>query len=235
MVNKSIAIIPARLGSKGFPGKNTNIFNGKPLVSWTIEAALLSDSFSKIVVSSDDEAVLEIADSFGDIVTAYERRGSLSHDTVPGIAVALDAIENDNENYDFGLFLQPTSPLRTSDDIKAIFRLAHQQNYKSVVSIAEATKSPNWMYSFDKNTHKVEKYEREKALIPLRQNTRSLYHLNGALYFFQIEWLLKNREFITDATRGYIMPAYKSIDIDSKSDFLLAELISSNLSIFKNL
>ncbi len=235
MVNKSIAIIPARLGSKGFPGKNTNFFNGKPLVSWTIEAALLSDSFSKIVVSSDDEAVLEIADSFGDIVKAYKRRRSLSHDRVPGIAVALDAIGNEKESYEFGLFLQPTSPLRTSDDIKAILRLAQQQNYKSVVSITEATKSPNWMYFFDRNSHKVEKYEKENALIPLRQNTKSLYHLNGALYLFQIAWLLKSREFITDVTRGYIMPGYKSVDIDSKSDFLLAELISSKLNIFENL
>ncbi len=235
MVNKSIAIIPARLGSKGFPGKNTSIFNGKPLVSWTIEAALTSESFSKILVSSDDEAVLKIAESFGGIVKAYNRPESLSHDSVPGIAVALDAIENEKGSYEFGLFLQPTSPLRTSDDIKAIFRLAERQNYKSVVSITEATKSPNWMYSFDRNTNKVEKYEKENALIPLRQNTKSLYHLNGALYFFRIAWLLKTKEFITDDTRGYIMPAYKSIDIDSKSDFMLAELISLKPHIFENL
>ena len=227
MQSNRLGIIPARLGSKGFPGKNTAILNGKPLVTWTIEAAILSECFERIIVSSDDKNVLEIAESFGGIVEPYKRKVELSQDSTSGSEVAMDVVEN-TEHQDVGVFLQPTSPLRSADDIRAVCELAERNDYPSVVSLTEVTKSPNWMYSFNNRNNSLERYEKNNDLVTIRQDLNRLYQLNGAIYFFEVEWFLKSKSLVSENSRGYIMPPHRSVDIDTRFDLFLAEQIFSH-------
>ena len=120
-----LALIPARGGSKGIPGKNIKKLNGKPLIAWTIEVAKTISEIDRIVVSTDDNKIAKIAKQCGADVP-FLRPFDLAQDNTPGIATVLHAIENIPEYYDEVLLLQPTSPLRISDDILGVINTARK-------------------------------------------------------------------------------------------------------------
>lgn len=226
MQNKDVlAIIPARAGSKGLPGKNTICLHGRPLVCWTIDAAIKSQCFSRIVVTSNDNEVLGIAAKYGGVVTSLLRPEELCGDDVPGVSVALHAI-NSGHVSKYAMFLQPTSPLRSHKDIREACALGIQNNLKSVVSLTEVQKHPNWMFNVDEKNRTLSQYDKQD-LHKIRQTIPKLYQLNGAIYLFDTEWMEQVRTLVSKDSRGYIMPFERSVDIDTKYDLMLAEQILS--------
>ena len=215
-----VALIPARGGSKGIPRKNIRELYGKPLIAWSIEVAQKSKYIDRLVVSTEDEEIAEIARSYGAEVP-FLRPAELSRDETPGMDPVLHALEQ-LPGYDWVLLLQPTSPLRSSKDIDGIIRLCYSE-MKPAVSVCEPSKHPQWMYQILKNgcLDSVIK----KPLINRRQELSEVFALNGSLYLAQTEWFNRRKTFINEETLGYIMPNGRSVDIDSPLDWKWAEFL----------
>lgn len=224
---KTLAIIPARGGSKGLPGKNIRLLAGIPLITHTIRAAQEAKTIGRIIVSTDDEAIAEIARAAGAEVP-FIRPAHLSDDKAAGVDVCLHALAHANNSLDYNpelvIFLQPTSPLRSSADIDAAVKLLRDSDADSVVSVKAVTEYPQWM----------KKMDAEQRLSPLfddliataaRQDLAKSYILNGAIYLCEANALIKNQSFYSPNTRGYLMPDERSIDIDNAIDIELANLL----------
>lgn len=216
-----LGLIPARGGSRGIPRKNIKPLHGKPLLAWTIEAALRSTFLDAVVVSTDDEEIGRVAADWGAEVP-FLRPRELAQDETPGIDPVLHALEQ-LPDFDTVVLLQPTSPLRTTDDIDQCIELARSSGAPSVVSVTEAAKHPYWMYRLGPDL-------RLKALIAAppvtrRQDLPPVYSMNGAVYFARADWLRRHRTFVTDETVAYIMPPERSVDLDSMLDWQMAELL----------
>lgn len=223
MINgKSIlAIIPARGASKGLPGKNLRILEGHSLLGWSILAARGSTLLDQVIVSSEDDAIIEEAIRY-DCEVPFKRPKELALDTTPGIDPILHAINN-MPPYDIVVLLQPTSPLRTSDDIDQCLHFFSEHNANACVSVVEEKINPYWMYTLTaKNTMTPFLTDR---VIHRRQDLPLIYRLNGSIYVASIEWLKVHKTFFAEETLGFPMPLERSVDIDSYHDFLLAQAI----------
>ena len=225
-----LALIPARGGSKGLPGKNIRLLAGKPLISWTIEAALNSKVLNRVIVTTDDEKIARIAREWGAEVP-FIRPANLADDTSSSISVVEHALQwlKENENYkpDYNLLLQPTSPLRTYEDIRNVNEIAVTRQVTGVVSVCEANPHP---YIVKKITQDgmLEDFIALKTIYDRRQDMPSAYAINGAMYLNHTDSLLKNHNFCPKDTVAYIMPKERSIDIDTPWDFQIAEFILNN-------
>lgn len=218
---KVVGLIPARGGSKGIPQKNIKLIAGKPLIVWTIEAALRSTLLDAVVVSTDDPEIAKIAHQAGALVP-FMRPAELAQDTTPGLAPVLHALDQ-LPQYGSVLLLQPTSPLRTTDDIDACLGLAAQQHVQSVVSVCEAETHPYWTYRLGE--HQTLEPFVSTAPVARRQDLPKIFELNGALYFADAKWLRLNNSFVSAETLGYVMTKSRSIDIDTPLDWKFAELL----------
>ena len=218
---KILAVIPARGGSKGVPRKNIKLLAGEPLIAWTIKAAENSKYIDRVVLSSEDEEIIKIAQELGCDVP-FMRPNSLAQDDTHGIEPILHAIDN-CQGYDYVMMLQPTSPLRLTEDIDGCIEKFAKEKAKSCVSVCEPAKSPFWMYTID-NINQLEPTLPELSLVPRRQDLPSVYALNGAIYIAKTKWLLENKNFISSETIGYVMPTSRSYDIDTLEDFKICEL-----------
>lgn len=216
-----IALIPARGGSKAIPKKNVRDFCGLPLLAWTIDAALHSDSIDRVIVTTDDQEIAEISLAFGAEVP-FMRPATLATDQTPGIEPVLHAISV-LPQYDWILVLQPTSPLRISKDIEGIFSFAGLMSANCVVSVTEISHHPHWTYLRDQSGVLTSILPDTAAT--RRQDLPPAYTLNGALYLAKWEWLLRNGAFVTPETYGYVMPIERSVDIDSPLDWEWAEFL----------
>jgi CMP-N,N'-diacetyllegionaminic acid synthase len=222
---KVLAVIPARGGSKGLPGKNIRDLAGKPLVAWTIEAAQASRCIDRLILSSNDDEIVQVARRWGCDVP-FVRGEDLATDEATTVDVVLDSLRR-CPGYDWVVVLQPTSPLRTSGDIDSCLLECLDQDASVGVSVCEATVSPYWMFSRDGQGQL-------QTLLPMpqgatrRQDLPRTYQLNGALYVAKCGWLQANPKFITPKTYAYVMPQQRSIDIDDEVDFRLAELMLSD-------
>ena len=222
-MNKTfLAIIPARGGSKRLPRKNILDLCGKPLISWSIEAALKSKYISKVVVSSDDEEILNISSNFGaDII---KRPYELANDT----ATTFDAIKhtiNNLEKYDYIVLLQPTSPLRNENQIDEAIELLEEKQADAIVSVCEMDHSPLWSNTLPKDGN-MNNFLRDEVLNKRSQDLEKYYRLNGAIYICKTDKLLENKSFfLKDNIFAYIMDRKSSIDIDEEIDFLFAERV----------
>jgi len=224
--HRFLAVIPARGGSKGVPRKNVRMLDGKPLIAWTIEHAFHSRYIDRVIVTSDDEEVCQVAKQLGAEVP-FVRPAELASDTASGVDVLCHAVQNAGADYDYVVLLQPTSPLRECTDIDAAIELCVRRDVASVVSVSEATKSPYWMYQMTDGG----------ALSPVvenaatnRQQLPCTYALNGAIYVLEIGNLLAKKKIIDGKTLGYVMPAERSYDIDSETDFLICEFLKTRMN-----
>ncbi|MFZ3122402.1 MAG: acylneuraminate cytidylyltransferase family protein [Thermodesulfovibrionales bacterium] len=220
---KVLGIIPARGGSKGMPKKNIRHLLNKPLIVWTIEQALKSKYIDRVIVSTDDPAIAKISRKHGADVP-FMRPAELATDKAKSIGAVFHALLSLPEKYDYVVLLQPTSPLRTADDIDACVKLCMSKGGNSCVSVTESEKNPHWMYSLNKNGRMHKLIQTEKT-IDRRQDLPKVYALNGAIYVAQVDWLLNNKAFVTDETYAYIMPKERSVDIDNDLDFRFAEFL----------
>lgn len=224
-----LAIIPARGGSKSIPTKNIRPVAGKPLIAWTIQAALASHHSPRVIVSTDHEQIAETARCFGAEVP-FLRPAELAQDDTPGIAPILHAAQwlAEQENYhpDFVMCLQPTSPLRVTEDIDQAIDLLLAKAADAVVSVTPADHHPYWMKRLDPSGRLGDFAPHPPTI--RRQDLPAAYALNGAIYVARCEVLLGYKTWYTDKTYGYVMPPERSIDVDSQWDMYLADLIMKN-------
>ncbi|MCR6523208.1 acylneuraminate cytidylyltransferase family protein [Lysinibacillus capsici] len=225
MTARCLAVIPARGGSKGVPGKNIRLLAGKPLIAWTIEAAKRSKYITTTIVSTDDEEISTVAIEYGAEVP-FIRPAHLAEDDTPGVAPILHALEQ-CPDYDYVVVLQPTSPLRTTEDIDGTIEKMFKNDGDFCVSVAEAAQSPYWMYTLNKDD--VMQPLIDSPLVVRRQELPKAYILNGAVYVAKVEELKKTESFITSETVAYEMPEERSFDIDVEKDFFVCENIMQPL------
>jgi CMP-N,N'-diacetyllegionaminic acid synthase len=217
-----LAIIPARGGSKGVPRKNIRELAGKPLIAWTIEAAKQSAYIDRLIVSTDDWEIAEVAKRYGCEVP-FLRPRELAKDDTPGIAPILHALET-LPSYDLVVLLQPTSPLRTTADIDGCIEKCVSKQANACVSVTVADKTPYWMYLLS-SSDTLEPVIPGGQTVLRRQDAAPVYVLNGAVYVACADWLVQSKSFLEKETIGYVMPVERSIDIDNELDFYLAETI----------
>lgn len=216
--NHMLALITARGGSKGLPGKNVLFAAGKPLVAWTVEAALSAECVDRVVLSSDDDEIMAAARAAGCEVP-FRRPVHLASDVATSIDVVLHALDQ-LPGYEYVVLLQPTSPLRTAADIDAAFKLMIESGAPSCVSVCEADQSPYWMYRVEVG-NKLQRLLSEVDGITRRQDLPPVYVLNGAIYIARTDWLRENKSFVGEETVAYLMPKERSLDIDTAQDFEL--------------
>ena len=222
-----LAVIPARSGSKGIPRKNLAKVAGKPLVAWTIETALACPLLDRVIISTDDSEIADVACCYG-AEAPFLRPSELAQEDTPGIEPILHAVHwlDEHEGYrpDYVMVLQPTSPLRTAEDIKTAVQLAQERQADGVVSVCPAHQHPYWMKRITEDGRLADFLSLDHAYTQ-RQELPPIYALNGAIYLTRREVLLERRTFYTDRTYGYIMPLERSLDIDTPWDLHLADLI----------
>lgn len=214
-----LAFVPARGGSKGLPRKNILDLAGRPLIAWTLAAARESVYVDRCVVSTDDAEIAAVASAHGGDVP-FMRPPELAHDT----SATFDAIQHALENvagYDIVLLLQPTSPLRTGGDIDGALEQLQRHGAPSCVSVVEPAKSPYWSYKVDARNRLVPLLD-ERLTRLRRQDLPKSYVLNGAVYAARVDWLLHHKDFLGGDTVPYVMPAERSMDIDTAFDLRLA-------------
>lgn len=215
------ALIPARGGSKGVPGKNKKIIDGKPLISYSIEAAIESQAFQKIIVSSDEDAILDIAKQYKEVVL-HKRDAGLASDTSPIIDTVIQIAELND--LDAVMLLQPTAPIRSAKNItEAITLFKNNPDAGSVVSVVEMTDiHPARMY-----------WKREKALQPIlqefettrRQDIPPAYYRNGSIYLVSTRTAIEYRTMMAKPMIPYVMPFDWLLNIDEPRDILIAEAL----------
>lgn len=221
-----LALIPARGGSKGVPRKNIKLLLDKPLIAYTIEAALQVDFIDKVIVSTDDLEIAQISREYGAEVP-FLRPYELATDEAKSIDVilhAMDWMEKEHGIFNLILLLQPTSPFRNGEDIKAAFDIFFKKNAKAVVSVCEAEHSPLWMNTLNDDLN-MKDFIRKDILNKNRQELGKYYRINGAIYIAEWDYLRQNKTFFGDKTYAYIMPKERSIDIDTEMDFKFAEFL----------
>ena len=219
-----LGLIPARGGSKGLPGKNIRVIGGKPMIAWTIEAARESAYLDSVILSSDDDEIMNCAREFGCDVP-FRRSGALATDTTTSMEVVLDALER-CPGFDWIVLLQPTSPLRAGQDIDATLERCFAQSAPAGVSVSLAQESPYWMYTLQADGHLSSIMN--SAPPSRRQDLPPVYVLNGAVYAADAGWIARSGTFISEETVGQPMPAERSIDIDDLTDVVVAEFVLRN-------
>jgi CMP-N,N'-diacetyllegionaminic acid synthase len=223
---KSIAIIPARSGSKGLKDKNIMELNGKPLLAYSIEAAKESKLFDVIHVSTDSEKYAEIARQFGADVP-FLRDAEFSTDTSStwdAVLNVLDKYEKKGKRFDIVVLLQPTSPLRNSDDIIGAWEFFNKKKANMVSSVCEMEHSPLWSNTLPEDLS-MENFEDEKIAYLPRQSLPKYYRENGAIYIVRTEHLRTENNIYKNGGYAYVMDGRHSIDIDSELDFLIASVM----------
>ena len=217
----------ARGGSKGIPRKNVLPLAGKPLIAWTIEAALASRGVNEVIVSTDDEEIASVARAYGAMVP-FMRPAEFARDDSPHIDVVRHAMDwlaaQATPEPEYVLTLQPTSPFRTSEDIDAAIAMALRRGAPAVVSVSEADNHPFLAKrilddgTLEDLVSTGDGYLRRQVLPPA-------YALNGAIYLNRSASLRKEGTFLPRGTMAYIMPPERSLDIDTAWDFHVAKLI----------
>ena len=218
---KVIAIIPARGGSKGVPGKNRKPVDGKPLISYTIEAALQSKLLSEIYVSSDDQFILDLAAGYQGI-KLHVRPDGLATDSSP-VSETVSAISS-NTACDAIMLLQPTAPIRTSDNIDDTIRLMDSSKHcNSVISVvAMDDVHPARMYWI--NDGEMESILPEYELAR-RQDIPPAYYRNGSIYLVRKNAFDDKKSLMVKPSIPYIMPAGWLLNIDEPRDMIIAEAL----------
>jgi len=231
-----LGLIPARGGSKVLPRKNIKPLLGKPLIAWTIEQALVSKYFDRVIVSTDDNEIAKISKKYGAEVP-FMRPKELAEDNAKGIDVVLHAIDwlkkNDKrKQYDLIMLLQPTSPLRAIEDIDKAIELLFFKKAKAIVSVCEVDHHPLLANALPEDGC-MKDFIRKEIMNKNRQELPVFYRLNGAIYLAYCKYLQRQKSFFGKNAFAYIMPKSRSIDIDDEIDFKLAEiLIKNELSVF---
>ncbi|HQF31074.1 MAG TPA: acylneuraminate cytidylyltransferase family protein, partial [Hyphomicrobiales bacterium] len=223
---RRICTVCARGGSKGIPGKNRRPIAGKPLIAWTLEMAVGCGFFDRVVVSSDDEAILTIGRDYGaDLVV--RRPDDLATDTIsklPAIIHAVMAAESSfGEHYDVIVDTDATSPLRIADDIAGALALFDESGVTSVITGAPARRSPYFNLVEERSDGTVAPSKSAVPPIQRRQDAPRCFDMNASIYVWRREPFLSDPQVFYGDTILFEMPEERSIDIDTPLDFLFVE------------
>lgn len=230
MINKKkvLALIPARRGSKGLPGKNIKQMCGKPLLAWTIEKALLSEYLDCILVSTDCKDIASIARSFGGYVP-FLRPEELSSDKSSTFDVAAHALkflqEKEDMDFEYVVLLEPTSPLREDDDIDKMLEVLskNRSNFDSIISVGEVDEHPSIVKRLEGSN--LESFCPELKQTLRRQDNEAAFFPYGVAYVANKNALLKEKSFYTERCTYFKIKKYQNIEIDDIYGFLCAERI----------
>lgn len=234
--DKVVGIIPARGGSVGVPLKNIRNLGGKPLISYTIEAAIESKVLDRIIVSTDHEGIAEIAEQYGAEVP-FVRPPDISEDVETELVLqhAVNFLEEDGLIIDGVVLLQPTSPFRTSNTIKkCVTAFKDNPHADSVVTVNNIEGfRPEWMLSVDENK-RVTPYATPFELngnpvikLIARQDFPELHKQNGVVYVTQRDLLMEESLVIGPKAYAEIISEAETFDIDTETDLVIAEAIVS--------
>lgn len=226
-----IALIPARSGSKGLPNKNILNFHGKPLLARAVEVANSSPLISEVIVTTDSEEYAEIARQYGASVP-FLRPSYLADDNSLAKDVYTYVITRLIKEYSYSIsefvVLQPTSPLREVTDIDGAIKLFIEKKADSVVSVSQAPVPMSWYKLLDKS-NKLSSYSPGADSLKNRQDEKTAYIPNGAVYIFNCDFLFGSNSYYSAKSYGYVMPNSRSVDIDSRHDLKFAELLFEEL------
>lgn len=222
---KNLAIIPARSGSKGLPNKNIKKLCGVPLMAYSIRAAIESNKFSKVMVSTDSESYAKIAEEYGAEVP-FLRSPELSGDAAGSwdvVREVLDKYAEFNNRFETVCLLQPTSPLRQSSDIVGAYHLYDENNADNIIGVCESDHSPLWMNTIPQDLS-LEHFIRDDIQNKNRQKLDVYYRINGAIYIRKTASVISNASIYNNSF-AFIMPRERSVDIDVELDFIIAETL----------
>ena len=223
---RNIAVIPARSGSKGLKDKNIRELSGKPLIAYSIEAAVQSALFDTVHVSTESEVYAQIARKYGADVP-FMRSQELSADDISTWDVMRFVIreyEKAGKHFDTLTVLQPTSPLRTKEDIIGAYKFFQDKEANMISSVCEMEHSPLWSNTLPED-FSMKDFEDEKVAYSPRQELPTYYRENGAVYIVKIDYLMNSTALYKDRCFAYIMEEGHSVDIDEEMDFIIAQAI----------
>jgi N-acylneuraminate cytidylyltransferase len=219
------AVVPARGGSKSIPGKNVKLLGGKPLLAWPIDVAREVAEVDRIIVSTDDEQIADVARRFG--AEVYNRPDHLATDQ----ALVIDALKDllrtlaaEGDMPEWLILLEPTCPLRTAEDVRACLELAATGNYDSVATFKEADLNPHRAWRIEEGVPEVF----IPGAVPWlpRQKLPKAYQLNGAVYVFRAALVQKeSKSLLVGRLGAVLMPRQRSQDIDDHLDFMIVEAL----------
>jgi CMP-N,N'-diacetyllegionaminic acid synthase len=228
---KFLAIVPARGGSKRLPRKNILNLNGKPLIAWSIEAGLKSKYIDEVMVTTDDDEIIDIAKKFGANIP-FRRPGKLADDYATRPEIIRHTIkfyENEfNKKFDYIVFLQPTSPLRGAKHIDEAVEYMFRKNGDAVVSVCEVEHPIHWSGTLPEDQN-MSKFLDNVIVQSRSQDLPINYRLNGAIYICDTQKFLdEGCLFLKENIFAFEMPQKISVDIDTKEDFEYAEFLKIN-------
>lgn len=223
-----IAIIPARGGSKGVKRKNLKELGDKPLINWTIEEAKKSKYIDKVIVSTEDNEIGEVAEKSRTCVIKRPIELALDNSpTIDSIVYTLDKLKKKKYIPNYVVLLQCTSPFRTSRHIDEAIEFFNDNKEKadSLISVVLEKNVPYWLKFIDDNGFLKDFIKYDKKKFTRRQDFKKIYRLNGAIYMSKIDKIYENKSFESEKTISYVMDEKSSIDIDTEEDFEYAEFI----------
>ncbi len=224
-----LVVIPARAGSKGVPGKNIKLLDGKPLIKYTIDAALEVFNSNQIIVSTDSPDIKRVAEQSG-LVVPFLRPDHLATDTASSHDVIVHAMNYCISNYAYTpntiVLLQPTSPFRKGNHIKAALDL-YDPSLDMVVSVKETDANPYYVLYEEDEEKFLRKANSSNA--KRRQDVPKVWELNGAIYIIKPESIKTKEIGEFDKVIKYEMDSMSSIDIDTPLDWEIAEIISKKI------
>lgn len=221
---RNIAIIPARSGSKGLKDKNIKELLGKPLIAYSIEAAIKSELFDEVMVSTDSEEYAKVAKKWGASVP-FLRSAETASDSASSwdtVREVLAGYKSLGKEFDTVCLLQPTSPLRTYEDVKNAYQIYEERKANTVIGVCETEHSPLWENTLPDDGAMDDFISKEHS--QRRQMLPTYYRINGAMYIVDVDKIMHSKD-IYENSFAYVMPTEKSIDIDTELDFLIAERI----------
>lgn len=216
----------ARGGSRGVPGKNIKLINGKPLIYYTIEAVQNCEYFDRVILSTDSLEIANIANSYG-VETPFIRPARLAGDkskASDAIEHALKWIEENDKKYDLVQYIFPTAPFRTAEDIYNGFDVFRKNDADMVLSVCETEHPMFWENTLPEN-NSMKNFVMKKYRNKNRQLLPNSYRLNGCIFLAKWDVFYYKKDWFEQNTFAYIMPRERSIDIDTPYDFQLAEIL----------
>jgi CMP-N,N'-diacetyllegionaminic acid synthase len=227
--DRVLAVIPARGGSKGVPRKNVRPVCGKPLIAYTIEAALAAaDVLHRVIVSTDDQEIADVALALGAEVP-FLRPAELSGDRVPMVPVLQHAVrfaeQGERDRYAWVCLLQPTEPFRTAADIREALRLGRRGGCDSVISVVQVFAVHPMLMK------RIEEGRLVPYCVPEAEGTRRqdyqppAFMRNGAIYLTRRDVLMERGSIWGDVIRPIVMPPERSVGVDSELDMKMVEIV----------
>lgn len=224
----TLVLIPARGQSKGVPRKNIKLLGGRPLLEYTAQTALALTRASSVVLSTDDEEIAEVGRRCG-LRVPFLRPTELARDdtpTLPVIRHAFDWLESRGERYDALCLLQPTTPLRRTEDVDACIELLDESGADAVVTVllVPARHNPHWVY-FQDETGALRLSTGEASPITRRQDLPPAYHREGSVYVTRRDVVMEGNSLFGRRLLGYPIDPSSTVDIDTPDDWARAEMM----------